>query len=93
MALYDFELGRLDSAKTEAEQDLGLSDNNASAWFLLAKIYQINGQREKVIFALGKAAALRPDLPQLGYVFRLAKKTPDIRLVPITILVQPPPFD
>lgn len=84
-ALYYYELGDLNSAKSAVIKNLSLNDGNFAPWVLLAKIYQLDGNRPAAVQALSRAFKLRPDIPQLGFMLYVSKNTADIKSAPIQI--------
>jgi O-antigen ligase len=89
-ALYYYELGDLNASKSAVIKNLSLKDDDFAPWVLLAKIYQLEGNKAAAIQALSRAFKLRPDIPQLGYMLYLAKNLADIKMVPIQIAPQSP---
>jgi O-antigen ligase len=89
LAIYYYEAGDFKNSRTAIEQDLGLQNQDVSGWVLLAKLYQINNNRAGLIFALTKAFKLNPD-GQMEYLLNRAKKSPDVRLVPLEIYARAP---
>jgi len=45
LALYYYQLGNFTQAKIDAEKNLALDSSNFSAWILLARLYQLQGQK------------------------------------------------
>jgi len=89
-ALYYYELGDLNASKSAVIKNLSLGDDNFAPWVLLAKIYQLEGNKAATVQALRRAFKLRPDIPQLGYMLYLAKNLADVKRVPIQIAPMPP---
>lgn len=87
LGLYNYQLGRPEEAKKNLRKALSLNDDLLPSWILLAKIYQLEGKRPQTLFALERAFRVRPDLPQVQMLLQLAKNEPDIRRVPIQVLV------
>jgi O-antigen ligase len=92
-AVYYYQLGDLASAREEVEKDLSLKDDDFPAWILLAKFYQLSGDKTSTISALNHAFEIDPDIPQLEYILYLAKTQKDIRTVPIEISTQSSSLD
>lgn len=87
-ALYFYQLGDVNKAKTALNKSLSIKNDQFPAWILLAKIYQSEGEKIQTIFALTKAFKLRPDIPQLSYLLSLAKNQTNIKLLPIPVVPQ-----
>lgn len=93
LAMYEFELGRMDQALSNAQRTLALRDDYFPAWMLLAKIYQMQNDRTQAIRALNRAYLLNPNIEQLKILLLIAKQQPDIKKVPIDILVRDGPLE
>jgi O-antigen ligase len=90
-AMYYYELGNLSASKSAVIKNLSLDGSgNFAPWVLLAKIYQLNGNKQGAVYSLTRAFKLRPDIPELGYYLYLAKNGADIKKVPLQIAPMPP---
>jgi len=87
LGFYLYELGKLNLSEQSLKTGLVLKSEFFPSWLLLAKVYQLQDNREKSMFALEKAYKLRPDLPQVKYMWRIAQFEKDIQKVPIQIFV------
>jgi hypothetical protein len=92
-ALYYYELGDYGSAKTAVVKNLTLQDNDFSPWIMLARLYQIEGNKQQTIYALTQAFKLEPNIPQLEYILHLAKTQKDIKSFPIQIVARSSSLD
>jgi len=89
-SVYYYELGNLGASKAAVIKNLNLDSGNFAPWVLLAKIYQLEGNKQGVVYSLTRAFKLRPDIPQLGYYLYLAKNGSDIKKLPLQIAPMPP---
>ncbi len=87
LGLYYYESGDLISAKENLNRCLSLEETYFPAWMLLAKIYQLENDRPKALFALEKAYKLQPNIFQVRQIWSMAKNTQEIQAVPIEILI------
>ncbi len=90
LALYFYELGNFELSRFYVEKALSIQDNIFSGWILLAKLNQLAGQREAVVFNLEQAFKLNPNIPQLKYLLNLAKNTTDIKMIPLDVMRRNP---
>jgi Tfp pilus assembly protein PilF len=88
--MYYYELGDLSASKTAVIKNLSLDSGNFAPWVLLARIYQLNGDKQGAVYSLSRAFKLRPDIPQLGYYLYLAKNGADIKKLPLKIAPMAP---
>jgi tetratricopeptide (TPR) repeat protein len=86
LALYQYQNGQFGEAKLSLFKELGLFDKDFSAWILLAKIYQNEGNKSATIASLNKAFKIHPESNQLKYIIYLAKYFPDIKRVSIPVV-------
>ncbi len=68
-----------DKAVEEMKVELKMEPNYLPGWMLLAKAYQIKGDRSGTVLALKQASALRPDLVDLKNLAKAAEDLDDIR--------------
>lgn len=90
LALYYYQLQNFAQAEINIERDLALDKGDFSAWILLARLYQLQGNKESTIAALTKAFKLNPNIRQLKYLLYLAKNLPNIQQVPIEVVPRQP---
>ncbi len=90
LALDYYQLGDNKMAEVNAKKALALDGGVFPAWILLAKLYQTEGQKQQVVFALTQAFNLQPNIVQLKYLLNMAKSAMDIKTVPIQVLARRP---
>jgi O-antigen ligase len=89
IGLYYYELGDHEKAMQYLNLCLSQKPDHFPAWMLIAKIYQQQGNRGQALFAIEKAYKLKPDIIQVKYMWEIAKREPDIKKVPIDIIIAP----
>jgi len=85
LGFYYYQFGKLDQAKEYVKTGLSLNSQQFSPWILLAKIYQMKGQREPMLFALQKAFKINPGNKQMQNIWHIAKTDTNISHVPLYI--------
>ncbi len=80
--LYHFDL---DTAREHTKSGLSLDKKYLPGWFQLAKIYQIQGKKPQLIYALDNALKIRPDIMELRALAKMAKESVDVKTVPVNL--------
>ncbi|MFA5991433.1 MAG: O-antigen ligase family protein [Candidatus Doudnabacteria bacterium] len=80
--LYHYEP---DTARELTKSGLSLDKQYLPGWFQLAKIYQIQGKKPQLIYALDNALKIRPDIMELRALAKMAKESVDVKTVPVNL--------
>jgi tetratricopeptide (TPR) repeat protein len=78
-------VSEVDTAKEYTKSGLSLDDKYLPGWFQLAKIYQIQGRKPQLIYALDSALKIRPDIMELRALAKIAKDASDPKTVPVNL--------
>jgi len=78
----------LDNAREWTKSGLSLDDKYLPGWFQLAKIYQIQGKKPQLVYALENALKIRPDIMELRALTKIAKEAEDPKSVPVDLPVE-----
>ncbi len=89
IGLYYYELGDYKKAMQYLSLCLSQKPDYFPAWMLMAKIYQQQDNRTQALVAIEKAYKLKPEIIQVKYMWEIAKREPDIKKVPIDIIIMP----
>ncbi len=74
-----------DTARELTKSGLSLDKKYLPGWFQLAKIYQVQGKKSQLIYALESALKLRPDIMELRALAKMAKDAEDPKTVPVNL--------
>lgn len=84
-SLYYYEAGDFRKALDYGEQSLSLYKEDINMWLLIAKIFQVQGRKESLVYALKQAAALNPDIRQIKNLLVEAQKTDDVKKIDMEV--------
>ncbi|MCL5666337.1 MAG: O-antigen ligase family protein [Patescibacteria group bacterium] len=87
LGLFYYESGDYSRATAAIKQGLSQYDDFFPSWILLAKIYQLQDNRPAALQAIEQAYKLHPDILQVKFMWEQAQAQPDIKNVPIEVLV------
>ncbi len=74
-----------DTAKEWTKSGLSLDKDYLPGWLQLAKIYQVQGKKAQLIYALNNALRIRPDIMELRALAKIAKEAKDPKSVPVNM--------
>lgn len=74
-----------DTARELTKSGLSLDKKYLPGWFQLAKIYQVQGKKPQLIYALDNALKLRPDIMELRALAKMAKEAENPKSVPVNL--------
>lgn len=75
----------LETARELTKAGLSLDKKYLPGWYQLAKIYQVQGKKAQLIFALDNVLKIRPDIMELRALAKMAKEASDPRTVPVNL--------